>query len=398
MSVIYNLLYTLLFPFYLLLFVFITKKKGYSPELKERSVLYSDKKEKTLWFHCASVGELNLSRPLIEHFGSRYEILITVSSPRGKDYAVKNFPEAVVKAVPFDFPFLIKKFIRFYNPEALIVAEGELWYNLINESSKKIPVISINARISPSSYRIYKKLSFFIKKILEKFNLIIVRSKSDYDMLSDFTGKNIVLCGDLKFVSSKIKKKIEFEKKGKILIAGSTHHPEEQIVINIFKKLKKKYPQLKLIIAPRHLERVQEVIEMLKKEKISYSLRTETKRLETDVYIIDTMGELSAFYSYADVVFIGGSISPVGGHNILEAVLQNKPVIIGEHYEKISETVKQLMPEGILKVVKDEKDFEKAVEYFLNKEIDTVDFKKISEKIFECYVSNIEKVLGENNG
>jgi len=324
-------------------------------------------KKKALWFHCASVGELNLSRPLIEQFRRKYKIVITVSSPRGKDYAKKTFPDAVVRAVPFDFPFLIKKFIKIYRPKALIIAEGELWYNLITVSSGYIPVISVNGRISPKSFERYKKLPFFYKKLFNSFRLIIARSKSDIRRINKFLHQRstAVLCGDLKFVSSKKPEKIKLSKKGKIIVAGSTHRPEEKILINVFKKLKEIYTDLKLIIAPRHTERVDEVIKLVEGSGLSYSLRSQTDKLETDIYIIDTLGELSGFYEYADVVFIGGTIAPVGGHNILEAVLQNRPVVIGKHYDKISDTVEELLPEGIVKVAKDENELIVEINRFL---------------------------------
>ena len=400
MGVLYTLFYAVLFPFYTAVFYILTKKNGYSSDLNERFVLYSDKVDNALWFHCASVGELNLSKPLIDTYSKKYKIIITVSSPRGKEYAKKLFPYAVVRSVPFDFPFLIKKFLDIYRPKALIIAEGELWFNLITVSSKHIPVISINARISPKSFERYRKIPFFYRKIFNSFKLIIARSKSDIRRINKFLHyrSRAVLCGDLKFVSSKAQKDIKFIKKGKILIAGSTHRPEEEILIKVFKNLKERYPDLHLIIAPRHTERVNEIINLVKHSGFSYSLRSQTGKLETDIYIIDTLGELSGFYRYADVVFVGGTFAPVGGHNILEAVLQNKPVVIGKYYDKIKDVVEELLPEGVVKIAKDEKELIKEINGLLKSGGIKTDFEKNAKDILNCYINKINRVLEEEYG
>ncbi len=400
MGLIYTFFYAVLFPFYTAVFYILARKNGYNPDLKERFVLYNDDADNTLWFHCASVGELNLSKPLIDIFGKKYKIIITVSSPRGKDYAKKLFPYAVVRSAPFDFPFLIKKFLNIYRPKALLITEGELWYNLITVSSKHIPVISINARISQKSFERYGKIPFFYRKIYNSFRLIIARSKSDIRRINRFLHyrSRAVLCGDLKFISSKLSKDIEFTKKGKILIAGSTHAPEEKIILNVFKNLKEKHPDLQLIIAPRHIERINEVVKLAEQAGFFCSLRSKTDRPETDIYIIDTLGELSGFYKYADVVFIGGTFAPVGGHNILEAVLQNKPVVIGKYYDKISDMVEELLPEGVVKIAKDENELIKEINNFLKSGGVQTDFEKKGEHILNCYINKINSILEEEDG
>ncbi|WP_457623956.1 3-deoxy-D-manno-octulosonic acid transferase [Persephonella sp.] len=391
----YNLIYGILLFTGLPFFIFFTRKKGYSPDLKERFVLYSDKKEDYLWFHCASVGELNLARPLIEYFKNRKKILITVSSPRGKEHAVKNYPYAAVRVLPFDLSFLIRKFIAMYRPSALIVVEGELWFNLITVSSGHIPVFSVNARLSPSSFNLYKKLGFFYRKIFNSFSLILARSETDYRYIKQFLGdeSRIKLCGDLKYVSSKSKKKVEFYAEGKVIIAGSTHPPEEEILLKVFKKLKEKYPDLKLVIAPRHVERTDEVVQIVRRYGFTPTLRTESVRAETDVYVVNTVGELGGLYRYADGVFIGGTIANVGGHNVLEAAVEGKEVVIGKNHHKIRDMVQELESEGVLHIAEDEKQLERIFEEILEREKPAVDFEKKAEKIFNCYVNSLEKLL-----
>ncbi|NPA52713.1 MAG: 3-deoxy-D-manno-octulosonic acid transferase [Aquificae bacterium] len=395
----YSFLYTLFLLFFLPIYIFFVKKKGYHFGLKER--VFFDKKSSLkdpVWFHCASVGELNTAKPLIEYFSKEYDILITVSSPRGWKYAKQNFSNFEVRFLPFDYKFLHKKFYKTYKPTLLIVLEGEFWYNFITTISKFIPIVSANTRISPSSYKFYKKLSFFYKKIFNAFSKFLVRSDQDKKFLEKFIldKSKIVVCGDLKFVSSNIKKDIQLEKNNrKVLIAGSTHEPEERILLEVFSKLKKKYPHLTLIIAPRHLERINQIIELIKKFGFSYSFRTQTKKLDTDVYIVDTLGELSGLYRYADVVFVGGTIADIGGHNILEPALEKKPVIIGKHYHKIKDLYNMLKGYNIVSVVDDEAQLLEKISNLLEKEetID-IDFKSLQKKILNCYITNIKNFLG----
>ncbi|WP_457640212.1 3-deoxy-D-manno-octulosonic acid transferase [Persephonella sp.] len=392
MKIIYSLLYSLILFLSLPFLYMVLRKKGYSLDLEERFVLYRSKKNSPIWFHCASVGELNVAQPLIEYFQKENNILITVFSPRGKEYAQKKYPSAAVKAVPFDLSFLVSRFIKIHSPKALIVVEGEQWFNLITESSQHMPVVSVNARISPDSFRWYRKLSFVYKKIFESYSLIIARSEKDSQYIKHFTDR-VVVCGDLKFVSSKNRKDVELKIKGRVLLAGSTHVPEEEVLVEVFKELRKKYPDLKLVIAPRHLERLNDVKETVSRYGLKYSLRTQTRQPDSDVYLVDTLGELSGLYRYADAVFIGGTIADIGGHNILEAVLENKKVVIGKNYHKIKETVEELKKEGAVLVAENKTQLKKALEEVLKNPYTEINFENRAENIFNCYINSIQSVL-----
>ncbi len=370
--------------------------KGYSFSLKERFVLYKDKLDNTLWFHCASVGELNTVRPIYNYYKDRFNILITVSSPRGKKYAVDNFPKAKIRELPFDITFLIKKFINIYNPKALIIVEEELWLNLIKASSKNIPVVLINGRISPSSFKVYKFLSFIYKKIFSYFKLIIARSKKDADYISYFIDdkSKIIVCGDLKFISSTIKKDIDlnFPKNKKIIVAGSTYKSEEKLLLEAFKEFKN---NAVLVLAPRHLERLNEVINMVEENGYSYQLYSKiTGNINKQVLIVDKMGILPSLYKYADAVFIGGTIENIGGHNILEALVENKPVIIGKNYYKIKPLVKEF--KDYIFIVETENQLKEAVEKLFNQKNKNIPIKEKIDKIYKCYIKNLEKVINES--
>ncbi len=389
----YNLLGIILIPFFYL----FSFKKGFKLSLKERFVFYKENQKHAVWFHCASVGELNVAKPLIEYYRQKYPILITVFSPRGKFYAKRLYPYAKVYELPFDISFIVKKFLKVHSPKILLNVEGEFWFNLVDETSKKTNVISVNTRISPKSFKIYKKFFFFYRYIFENISLFLARSEKDVSFLKELVDnkKKIVLCGDLKLVSSAVDKDVYLKTRGKILIvAGSTHYPEESILLSIYKKIKRKYPDTALVIAPRHLERVREVENLLKEEGFSYSLRSKSDEIIGDVYVVDTLGELPGIYKYAKVVFVGGTIAPVGGHNILEPALLSKPVIIGNNYEKIEDIFKYLSKIGAVVSVSSDEELEKYIIKALEGEFKPkIDLVKEQEEIFNCYVKNIDRYL-----
>jgi len=382
---IYTFLYSLLLIFSLPFVYIYFKRKGYNFGLKERFTLYKDYMDSSIWFHCASVGELKAAYPIIKYFSQKENVIITIFSPRAKDFALSVFQNEKVRFLPFDLPIFINRFIKMYNPKILIIIEKEVWINLVKISSKKFPVVSINSKIS-------KKLS-----VLNSFSLFLTNSEENAEKIKRYIKdkEKVVVCGDLKFLGEN-RKDIKFDKNGKkIIIGASTHNPEEKILIDTFLELKKDIENIALIIAPRHLERLNEIENLLKERNIDYSLRTKTDKMEKDVMILDTMGELSGFYQYADVVFVGGTFANIGGHNILEPILENKPVIIGNYYYKVEDLYNQLKDYGIISSVKNKEELkEKIIEYLNNNQFSKLlSFKDLQQKIFKCYINNIENLI-----
>jgi len=183
-----------------------------------------------------------------------------------------------------------------------------------------------------------------------------------------------------------------------VVIAGSTHEPEEKIILSVFKRLKKDFPELVLVLAPRHLERLDDIKKLIEGSGFEYSLRSQTKKIENDVYLVDTLGELAGLYRYADVVFVGGTIADVGGHNILEPALENKPVIIGKNYYKIKELYNMLKDYNIVFSVEDEEELYYRIKGILSEGFKVnVDFKSLQEEIRKCYINNINTFLKEKD-
>lgn len=394
-------LFKWLYNFILALILLITlpflyifyRKKGYKLNIRDRLVLNKFKVEKpTIWLHCASVGEIKTALPVINYFKEykEYQIILTIFSPRAYEFAKNNLEDITFSYLPFDFSFLIKKFIKTYKPIILIIEEAEFWFNLIDETSKHIPVISINTSFPEKSKKIYKKFKFLYKNIFNNFSKFIVKTQEDKDFLKEFVEENkITVCGNLKILSQI--KEINFDKTKKIILAGSTHNPEEEIIVNIFKQLNDN--NLMLLIAPRHLERVNEVIKIVEKAGLTYSLRSKTDNPNTQVYIIDTLGELSGFFKYADVVFIGGTIANIGGHNILEPIVAGKKVIIGKNFYKIKDLVEEFRQTGLVDIAFTKEDLKEHILNNLKDNSISIDVRQIRENTLKCYIKAILEVL-----
>jgi len=393
----YSFLYGLIFiPVFLLL----TKKKGYPLLLKDRFVLYNVEKGDLYWFHCASVGELKVAEPLIKHMEKNgKKILITFFSPRAVSFAKKNFPNAEVRALPFDLAFLIKKFLNVYKPKVLYLVEEEFWLNLIMEADKyEIPIVSINTRLSEKNLKFYKKFWFIYKDIFNGIKKFLVRSEEDFKLLENLVSKEkLKLCGDLKFLAPQVVKDINLSiKREPIIVLGSTHSPEEEIFLNIYNKLKIDFPNISFIIAPRHVERIKEIENLIKKKNLTYKKRSESNSVDVDVYLVDTVGELKAIYKYGNLIFVGGTIANIGGHNVLEPACLGKKVVVGKNIYKIKANVNLLHKLGILYFIEDIKNLDNEIKILLKKDISPnlilSKLKNLSKNIAKCYLKEMKKV------
>jgi 3-deoxy-D-manno-octulosonic-acid transferase len=394
-KLIYNLVYALALTIVLPVLYLYYKKKGYDFHLKERFLLKKLNTQKpTIWIHCASVGETKTALPIINYLKSYhdYEILLTIFSVRAYDFAVKNLNDIKITYLPFDLSFLIKKFLKNYKPKILIIEEAEFWFNLITTSCKYIPVVSINTSISEKSKKNIKRFRFYFKPILNSFSKIIVRTKEDKEFLYQFVNPSkINVCGNLKLLSEVKHKELNLEKAKKIILGASTHSPEEEILIKVYKEIKD--GQTMLILAPRHLERINEIINLIENHGLSYGLRSKNSSLDAQVYIIDTMGELTSFFKYADAVFVGGTIANIGGHNILEPILSGKKVIIGKNYFKIKDLVELTRSIDAVDIIENEAELKNTIlKHLKNNNID-IDLEALRKDIYSCYIKSIEEVL-----
>jgi len=315
-----------------------------------------------IWVHAASVGEVLCTLPLLKRIKRELpdcEIVITTMTRTGNDMAKTRILEAnAVLFFPLDHPFILRKVFRQIRPRLLLLAETELWPNLLLSCRRKrIPVVLFNGRISDRSFPRYRFLKFFFERYLKCISLLLMQTEKDRQRIREIgaPSERIKVAGNVKFdqpspsFSSKdldeLTHALGLRGDETILIAGSTHSGEDEILLSLLKDLLPSHPDLVMILAPRHLDRLGEVIKILERESIPWTRRSSPPASlpspgstgRPHVILLDTMGELMKLYRLGTVVFIGGSLVPVGGHNPLEPLFFKKAVLFGPHMFNFSE-------------------------------------------------------------
>jgi 3-deoxy-D-manno-octulosonic-acid transferase len=369
---IYNILFTILLLFsapYFLLRGLVQKR--FRKSLPQRMGFFQEPSlKRPIWVHAASVGEVFCCLPLLRKVRREFphlKIVLTTMTSTGNETAKTSLREAdLVLFVPIDHPLFIGRAIKKIQPCLLLVAETELWPNLLRSCGKRgIPIILFNGRISPKSFRRYLFFKFFFKECLKYFSLLLMQTEEDRTRIVEIggTSQKTKAVGNLKFdqtfppltqeVITEMAKTLGLQGKERILIAGSTHSGEEEILVTLYKELKKMDPHLVLILAPRHLDRLEEVEKILRKESLSYLRKTtlslgagRSDQERPDVILLDTMGELVGLYSLGTLVFVGGSLVPTGGHNPLEPLFFRKCVFFGPYMFNFFEISSRLVEAG----------------------------------------------------
>lgn len=352
MFIIYDLIFLIfalaLLPLYLL-------RQKFHPGFARRlgSLPANLNLDRPIWIHAVSVGEAVAVKGLVGQLRKAYprkKIVISTVTATGNKVA-----ESLVNAgdfltyLPLDFSFIVSKVLKKINPCVFIIAETEIWPNLIScLYQQKIPVITVNGRISDSSYAGYSAIKLFIRPILRKVSRFCVQSGTDALRLQNLgvEEQNIQVTGNVKFDInlealsgidvSAYRQKLWLGQDDKLLVCGSTHPQEEKIIFKAYKELLSTYPKLKLLIAPRHPERSKEIASLATDQGfmpifISSITGSCPTCVNKSVFILDVIGELFNYYSVADIVFMGGSLVKQGGHNLLEPASLKKPVIFGPY-------------------------------------------------------------------
>lgn len=346
---IYSLLWLLLIPFLIIhtTFSLLMRKPGYSKARLSRYGICQSNTEKPLLIHCASVGEVVAIQMLVEEIQGKnadLSIIITTNTTTGADRVKLLFNENVKHHyLPYDFPIFVWLFLRKLSPSKVLINEMELWPNFVSACKKrKVPLFIINGRMSEKSTRTYQKFPALFKPMLTSFTHICAQGDRDYNnYLSLGADKNkLTLTNNIKFEikmgSGELNNAKEIANNysitdRKILVAGSTHEPEEQIILDAYSSLIQMHPNLLLILVPRHPQRFEKVHQLLLKQSIEVNLMSESKPTtdNTQALLCDQMGMLKALYALADIAFVGGSIAIRGGHNALEPAAFNIPILMG---------------------------------------------------------------------
>jgi len=358
MFIIYNLflLIVLLFsPILIGIRIFLGKEDHKRFKEKFGYFLKKNIEKETVWFHGASVGEILSIIPIIQKFEKDKKIkrILITSSTISSSLIFSNFKfkKTFHQFYPFDLNFLTKLFLNHWKPKLAIFVDSEIWPNMYNNLyKKKIPLVLVNARITKKSYNNWRLFPNFSKNIFNKITLALPQNKESNKYLRLLGTKNIKFIGNLKFFGETYKQNInnsvlkkKFSKKN-ILCAASTHKKEELFIAKVHKELKSEIENLITIIIPRHINRKNEIIDELNKLNLKYQLHTSSKKLnnDTDIYLVDTYGEASKFYSLSKLTFLGGSLIPHGGQNPLEPAREGNYILHGPHIENFKDVYAKL--------------------------------------------------------
>lgn len=363
-----------------------------------------DKEKDTIFFHAVSVGEVNAIETLVKKTRENFplsNIVLSTTTKTGQEIAQKKLATTVdvITYFPFDFFFSVLSFLNTVKPDKIIIAETEIWPDFVYLAKRRnIPVYIVNGRLSPHSYKGYKRFKFFFKPILDQYQGIFMQTKADVDRIIDVGAKADItrFMGNLKFdiapsMNSKEITELAQSLKlngSKMIVAASTHKGEDEIVLKSFSDLKKEYPELKLLLAPRHPERYDSVEQLLKKSSFSYGRRSKGDTFENnDIIMLDTMGELMKMFSICHLAFIGGSFSSTGGHNPLEANIWGKPVVSGDCVFNFKDIYEFLTKSDAAKLSSN------------NDEL-TADMRKLlsDKKFYHKACEDTQKIFNENKG
>lgn len=315
-----------------------------------------------IWVHAVSVGEVMAAVSLIRHLSERYvkhQIILSTVTETGQAVARQQLPDLDgLFYFPFDLPIIVKKVITDLKPSLFIFLETEIWPNLLRELHRhKIPSVLVNGRISEKSFKRYRLIRPLLREALAQVDLFLMQTPMDVERLVALgaPADRVVRTGNLKFDLSRVSSKptkipeLSFLNGEPVIVAGSTHEDEEAKVLAVYQQLLRFYPMLKLILAPRHPHRLEQVEGLLEASRltsgISWARRTKlgSQSGPVQVILLDTMGELKDIYQAATLVFVGGSLVPVGGHNLLEPAVCGKAVLFGPYmhnFKEIAEAMK----------------------------------------------------------
>lgn len=330
----------------------------------------------SIWIHAVSVGEVLSLQRLLETLKRQHpdwRIYFSTLTVSGMKMAQEKLSAAdEIFFVPLDFRGAVKRFFRTINPDLFVLAESEFWPNLIRAAGERTRgVILINGRISPKSAGRYRRLKPVIKKILAPVNRFLVQTKKDGERLTamGIGDERIEVAGNLKAeillpvlsVSEleNIRNELGLAEENRVVVAGSTHRGEESILLRAFAAVQILKPELRLILAPRHIERSAEVEKICREHDLKFRRKTEAEgEKEWDVLILDTIGELSRIYAVSDLSFIGGSLIPWGGQNLLEPSFYGKPVFFGPHMHNFEHLAELFVEEGAARIMRTRDDLE----------------------------------------
>ena len=383
-----DLVYFLLSPGIVLFYIL---KRKYNSRWSERICCQRwrkilKEKNTLIWIHGVSLGEVKLAYTIYKNLKSYFpssKFLLTTITSVGERFLQKHIEkEDYLAYLPLDFSFLMRYIFSRLDIKGVLILETEIWPNFIIEAKKHSAVLGlINARISRKAYPRYRLIKYFLARILRLFDFVCLSgnvARRRFESLG-LKSENNYYPGPLKFdvplpskqKDTRIEKLRGYLTEGKyiLLIAGSTHPGEDIKVFNVYQKIKHKYPQVKLLIAPRHINKIAPFVRCLRYSGYTpeYFSQGFSFAKGSSIFIIDETGYLASLYELADIVFVGGTLIPWGGHNIIEPALFQKAIIIGPYYDNFEEIVWEFLQEKSILICCDEIQFQKSIEALIAK-------------------------------
>lgn len=368
MAIVYDILCALFFavtaPYWIYM---ILRSKKYRAGWPQRYgwVPRREGEKPCIWIHGVSVGEILAGRALVRRIEERHpewEVVLSTTTLDGHRVAQRAYPGKTVFYFPIDFSFMIRRTLRRIRPTAVVLIELEIWANFLHHTARAgIPVVLVNGRISQRSFRLYRIVKWPLFRPFRKIRWYCVQTKEYADRFAalGIPRSQIEVTGSMKFdnipigpigeeVRQAARRHLSLPEGDWVLIGGSTHAGEEQFLLDVFREIRDRDPRSRLVLVPRHMDRIPQVEALLRQSGESYVRKTDLdggKIPEGDghVILVDTMGELPQIYPAANVVFVGGSLVPVGGHNMLEPASLGLAVVTGPHVFKCAEDVNLLV-------------------------------------------------------
>ena len=408
MRLLYTIALILLLPWALLHLVWRARKQpAYLEHVGERfGVFRSNVPSRVIWIHAVSVGETRAAEPLIKALQARHpehRILLSHGTPTGRQTSLELFGDGVSRCyLPYDFPFSVQRFLRRFRPQVGIIMETEIWPNLIEHCHRRsIPVYLVNARMSEKSARGYRRIGRLTRSAMSKLSGIGAQTQRDAQRLSNLGAKRVTITGNIKFDRLAPAEMLAlgatlrdlFGAQRPVFLAASTREGEESMILDVIAN--SKTPELLAVIVPRHPQRFEEVAALVKQRGHKHQRRSEKRLIEADTRVVigDSMGEMFAYYAACDVAFVGGSLLPLGGQNLLEACAVGRPVIVGPHTFNFEDATRGAIEAGAAIRVSDAEELGHAIDQLLRESHRLKAMSEAGKRFSDAHRGATEKTL-----
>jgi len=394
---VYNILFVLGFFTLLPKFIFrMCRRGGYAANFMQRFGLYQQdirtrlNEGGRLWIQAVSVGEIFVAFRLIDEIRKQdpdARFVLSTNTSTGYAIGQKNIDSRdVLIYFPLDLPFIMKRIFSLMQPAMILLIENEMWPNMIRHARRKhIPVVLVNGRISPHSFKGYCKVRTFTRRLLPLIDLFCVQSKEDGQRL-EYLGApaNIIqIMGSAKYdvvqsdpegerLAGEVLSSAGVSESTLLLMGASTWPGEEDVLLRIYKKLKPRHGNLRLFLVPRHVERTNDVVSSIEQARCSYvkrsKMETSPSPQDTDVILLDTTGEMKNYFAHTSIIFVGKSLTQHGGQNPIEPAFYGKPVIVGPNMENFAGVIDEFRAANALIQINTEAELEEQIDTLLRDE------------------------------